>query len=46
MDPSLIGLVELVVVFLLVVAFAVWQLRDVARARRGGRPRPDRRDEG
>ncbi len=47
MEPGLLGLIELVLVFGLVLGFAIWQLRDVARAqrrRRDGDGDGDRQD--
>jgi hypothetical protein len=45
MDPGLLGLIELVLVFGLVLGFAAWQFIDVSRAQRRRREqRP--RDEG
>jgi hypothetical protein len=32
MDPNILGLVELLLVFGLVIGFAIWQLRDVRKA--------------
>ncbi|MFN7177692.1 MAG: hypothetical protein ACK4MX_12510 [Thermaurantiacus sp.] len=43
MDPDVLGLVELVLVFGAVLGFAIWQLRDVSKAQRKGREKP--RDE-
>ncbi len=44
MDPSLLGLVELVLVFGLVLGFAAWQWIDVSRAARRRRGKPPEKD--
>jgi magnesium chelatase accessory protein len=44
MDPNLLGLVELVLVFGGVLAFAVWQLRDVSKAQRKSRTKEREKD--
>lgn len=44
MDPNLLGLVELVLVFGGVLAFAIWQLREVSKAQRKSREKKDEKD--
>jgi hypothetical protein len=42
MDPNMLGLIELILVFGAVLGFAIWQLRDVSKAQK--KRRADRRE--